>query len=186
MDDEQIVERFWERDEAALSAVSEKYGKYCRTIARNIIGNEESVEEIVQDTLFKLWEAIPPNRPKKLQAFVGRVTRNIALNTVKSMDAQKRGGGRSTLALDDMINISTGNIIEELAEQHEVLGAINDFLRSINAKKRNVLVLKYWHCCNASDISQIVGISEANVLNILKRERKKLIEYLKKRGIDYE
>lgn len=186
MDDSQIIERFWERDEAALSAVSEKYGKYCKTIARNIIGNEESVEEIVQDTLLKLWEAIPPDRPGNLQAFVGRITRNIALNMVKSMDAQKRGGGNSTLALDDMINISTGNIIEALAEQHEVLSAVNDFLRSINARKCKVLILKYWHCCSASDISRIVGISEANVLNILKRERKKLTEYLKKRGIDYE
>lgn len=185
MDDDRIIERFWERDETALSAVSEKYGKYCNTIARNIIGNEQSVEEIVQDTLLKLWEAIPPNRPNDLQAFVGRVTRNTALNAVKAMDAQKRGGGVTVLALDDMRNVSTGNIVENLAEQHEVLEAVNDFLRSLPARKRKVLLLKYWHCCSVSDISQIVGMSEANVLNTLKRQRKKLFEYLRKRGIDY-
>ena len=185
MEDSQIIELFWKRDEAALSAVSEKYGKYCNTIARNIIGNEQSVEEIVQDTLLKLWEAIPPNRPDNLQAFVGRVTRNAALNTVKASDAQKRGGGETVLALDDMRNVSTGNIVEDLAEQHEVLDAVNDFLRSLPARKREVLLLKYWHCFNVSDISQIVGMSEANVLNILKRQRKKLIEYLGKRGIEH-
>lgn len=186
MEDSQIVERFWERNEAALAAVSEKYGRYCNTIARNIIGNDQSVEEIVQDTLFKLWEAIPPNRPKNLQAFVGSITRNIALDTVKAMGAQKRGGGETVLVLDDLRNVSTGNIVESLAEQHEVLDAVHDFLRSISAKKRKVLVLKYWHCCSVSDIAQIVGYSEMNVKNVLKRERKKLIEYLKKRGIDYE
>lgn len=186
MEDSQIVERFWVRDETALSAVSEKYGKYCNTIARNIIGNEQAVEEIVQDTLFKLWEAIPPNRPKNLQAFVGRITRNIALNVIKAMEAQKRGGGETALALDELRNVSTGNMVESIAEQHEILDAVNDFLWSINTRKRKVMVLKYWHCCSVSDISQIVGTSEANVLNILKRERKKLIEYLKKRGIDYE
>ena len=186
MEDSQIVERFWERNEAALSAVSEKYGRYCNTIARNIINNEQSVEEIVQDTLFRLWEAIPPNRPKNLQAFVGSVTRNIALNTVKAMEAQKRGGGEPVLVLDELRNVSTGNVVESLAEQHEVLDAIHDFLRSIPAKKRKVLVLKYWHCCSVSDIAQIVGYSEMNVKNVLKRERKKLIAYLKKRGFDYE
>ena len=186
MEDSQIVERFWERNEAALSAVSEKYGRYCNTIARNIIGNEQSVEEIVQDTLFRLWEAIPPNRPKNLQAYVGSITRNIALNTVKAMDAQKRGGGETVLTLDELRNVSTGNVVENLAEQHEILGAVHDFLRSLPAKKRKVLVLKYWHCCSVSDIAQIVGFSETNVKNVLKRERKKLIEYLKKRGIDHE
>lgn len=185
MEDNRIVERFWERDETALSAVSEKYGRYCNTIARNIIGNEQAVEEIVQDMLLKLWETIPPNRPNDLQAFVGRITRNIALNALKATEAQKRGGGESPLALDDVKNASTGNIVEVIAEQHETLDAVNDFLRLLPEKKRKVLVLKYWHCFKASDIAHIVGISEANVLNIIKRQRKKLTEYLRMRGIDH-
>ena len=187
MEDNQIVECFWERNENAISAVSEKYGRYCTTVARNIVGNEQSAEECVQDTLLKLWDTIPPNRPKNLQAFIGTVVRNIALNAVKAMSAQKRGGGEPDLVLDDLCDLSTGqNEVEYLAEQHEVLDVINDFLGSIPTRKRKVLVLKYWHCCSAADISQIVGISEMNVTNILRRERKKMIEYLKKRGIDYE
>lgn len=183
MEDSQIVQRFWKRDETAISSVSEKYGRYCGAIARNIISNEQSVEEIVQDTLLKLWEAIPPNRPKNLQAFIGRIARNTALNAVKAMSAQKRGGGEVALVLDELKDLSTGeNNVENLAEQHEILAAINDFLWSISAKKRKVLVLRYWHCCAISDISQIVGTSEMNVSNILKRERKKMMEYLNKRG----
>lgn len=187
MEDNQIVARFWERNESALLAVSEKYGRYCTAIARNIVGNEQSTEECVQDTLLKLWDTIPPNRPKNLQAFIGKVVRNIALDVVKAMSAQKRGGGEPDLVLDELRDLSTGrNDVEHLAEQHEILDAINDFLDSISAKKRKVLVLRFWHCCSAADISQIVGISEKNVSNILLRERAKLIEYLKKRGIDYE
>lgn len=183
MEDNKIIERFWERDESALSAVSEKYGKYCTAIARNIIGNEQSAEEIVQDTLLRLWETIPPNRPKKLQAFIGRITRNISLDTVKSMVAKKRGGGEVVLILDELEDLSTGgNLVEALAEQHEILEAINDFLGSIPIKKQKVLVLRYWHCYSLQDISQIVGISVINVASILKRERKKLIEYLNRRG----
>lgn len=184
MEDSIIIKRFWERDESALTAVSEKYGKYCRTIARNINGNEQFVEECVQDSLMKLWEVIPPNRPSNLQAFIGKVVRNIALNFVKAMNTKKRGGD-IVLILDELQDIteSTGkNSVEILAEQHETLSAINDFLESISAVKRRIFVLRYWHCFSISDISQIVGISEVNVSSILKRVRKKLLEYLNKRG----
>ena len=183
LDDTQIIERFWERDESALSAVSEKYGKYCTAIARNIVGNEQSVEEVVQDTLLKLWETIPPTRPQKLQAFIGKIARNISLDVVKTAVRQKRGGGEIILVLDDLKDVSSGaDSVERLAEQHETVKAINDFLWSISEKKRKVLVLRFWHCCSVSDISQIVGMSGTSVSNILKRERKKLMEYLNKRG----
>ena len=183
LDDTQIIERFWERDESALSSVSEKYGKYCTTIARNIVGNEQSVEEVVQDTLLKLWETIPPTRPQKLQAFIGKIARNISLDAVKTAVRQKRGGGEIVLVLDDLKDVSSEADVERLAEQHETVKAINDFLWSISEKKRKVLVLRFWHCCSVSDISQIVGMSGTSVSNILKRERKKLMEYLNKRGV---
>ena len=187
MEDNQIVECFWARSESALSAVSEKYGRFCKAVARNIVGNEQSAEECVQDTLLKLWDTIPPNRPENLQAFIGKIVRNIALNVVKAMSAQKRGGGEPDLVLDELYDLSMGkNDVEHLAEQHEILDAIKDYLGSIPTKKRKVLVLRFWHCCSAADISQIVGITEKNVSNILIRERKKMIECLKKRGIDYE
>ena len=177
-----IVERFWERDESALTAVSEKYGRYCGAIARNINGNEQFVEECVQDALLKLWEAIPPNRPNNLQAFVGKVVRNIALNAVKAMSAQKRGGD-VVLILDELREIATDkNNVEILAEQHETLATINDFLGGISSAKREIFVLRYWYCFSIADISQIVGISAVNVSSILKRVRKKLLEYLNKRG----
>lgn len=178
-----IVQRFWERDESALSAVSEKYGKYCGTIARNIIDNEQSVEEVVQDTLLRLWETIPPNRPKKLRAFIGKIARNISLDAARASIAQKRGGGEVVLILDELSGLSSGRSnVEDLAEKHEILEIINDFLGSLPIKKRKILVLRYWYCHSVQKISRIVGVSEANVSNILKRERKKLIEYLNNRG----
>ena len=183
MEDSRIVELFRERDESALSAVSEKYGKYCAAIAQNILGDEQSAEECVQDMLLKLWETIPPKRPTELRPFVGRITRNIALNVLKARGAQKRGSGEGVLILDELSDMPSGqHSVDQLAEQHEMLNAINDFILSIPAKKRMILTLRYWHCCSTADISRVVGVSEMNVSNILKRERKKLIEYLKKRG----
>lgn len=184
MEDGKIIERFWARDEAVLSDVSDKYGRYCRTIARNILDNEQSVEECVQDALLRLWETIPPNRPTDLQAFIGTVTRNIALDAVKAANTQKRGGEDTILSFDnEQREISTGeSSVEALAEQHELITEINTFLEGISSVKRKIFVLRYWHCFSVSDISQIVGMSVVNVASNLKRVKKKLLEYLKNRG----
>ena len=180
MEDSKIIQLFWERDEAAVSAVSEKYGRYCAAVARNIIGNEQLAEECVNDTLMGLWEAIPPNRPKHLLAFVIKITRNNAINTVKEIRAQKRGGGEVNLVLDELHDIASDYSVEKIAEQHEVMALINKFLGRLSDRKRMVFVLRYWHCCSVAEISQTVGMSEANVYNVLKRVRKKLLEYLEK------
>ena len=182
MEDSKIIQLFWERDEAAVSAVSEKYGRYCAVIARNIVGNEQSVEECVNDTLLDLWEVIPPNRPKHLPAFISEVVRNNALDAVRGSKAQKRGGGDLSLILDEIYDIASDYSVEKIAEQREILDSVNKFLERLPEKKQKVFVLRYWHCCSIPDISQIVGMSEANVYNVLKRVRKKLLEYLRKRG----
>ena len=181
-DDSKILELFWKRDESALSAVSKKYGRYCKSVARNIIGNEQAAEEIVNDTLMELWEVIPPNSPKHLGAFVCEVTRNNALDAVREMKAQKRGSGELNMVLDELFDVASDYSVERIAEQHELLELVNKFLGKLPDRKRKVFVLRYWYCYSTSEISQIVGMSEANVYNVLKRVRKSLLEYLEKRS----
>ena len=180
MEDSKIIQLFWERDESAVAAFSEKYGRYCVAIARNMIGNEQLAEECVNDTLMGLWEAIPPNRPEHLLAFAIRITRNNAINKVKEITAQKRGGNELDLVLDELHDIASDYSVEKIAEQHEVMDLVNKFLGRLSERKRTVFVLRYWHCCSVAEISQAVGMSEANVYNVLKRVRKKLLEYLEK------
>ena len=182
MDDSKIIELFWERDENALSAVSEKYGRYCAAVARNILGNEQAAEECVNDTLLELWEVIPPNRPRNLSAFVCEVTRNNALDAVREQKTQKRGSGEMALVLDELYDVASDYSVERLAEQHELMERVNVFLKKLPERKQKVFVLRYWYCYTVTDIAQIVGMTEANVYNVLKRVRKSLLEYLEKRS----
>ena len=105
MDDRQIIELYWERSEDAISQTEQKYGRFCRSIAYNILYNIEDSEECVNDTYLKTWEEIPPKRPEKLQAFLGRITRNISLHRYDYKNAQKRGGGETALALDELLDM---------------------------------------------------------------------------------
>lgn len=182
-DDSEIIRRFFERDESALSAVSKKYGSYCSAIARNILGNEQSAEECVNDTLMRLWETIPPDSPNYLPAFIAKIVRNIALNGIRASTALKRGGGEIDAVLDELGElISNSDSVEEAAERHELMAAVNDFLGTLPENKRMVFILRYWHCESISEISMCLGMSQSNVSNVLRRERKKLTEYLNKRG----
>ncbi len=183
MEDKQIIEQLWERNENALSAVSQKYGRYCKVIAANIVGSATDAEECVNDVLLAVWNSIPPNKPDDLRAYVGKIARTNAADILKRETAQKRGGKDMKMIFDELSELSSDYSVEAVAEQHEILAEINTYLRSLNERRQKVLVLRYWYCCDVSEISAVTGFSEANVYNILKRERKRLLEYLKKRGM---
>lgn len=85
MEDEQIIGLYFERSERAISETDIKYGRYCTTIAYNILRNNEDTEECKSDTYIKAWNAIPPKKPDNFRAYLGRIARNIALNMYEHM-----------------------------------------------------------------------------------------------------
>ena len=102
MDDNTIIQHYWDRDERALTETAEKYGTYCCSIAENILSDREDAKECVNDTYLRAWNTIPPQRPKVLPAFIGRIVRNIAFDLYRKMNASKRGGGQVPLVLDEL------------------------------------------------------------------------------------
>ncbi|MDR0381331.1 MAG: sigma-70 family RNA polymerase sigma factor [Oscillospiraceae bacterium] len=125
MDDKTIIALFRQRSEDALAEVSKKFGGYCRRIAVNILRNREDADECVNETWFRAWNAIPPACPAKLTAFLGRITRNLALDRYEASHAQKRGGGEVALALEELADLAA----PEQADEGEITRAINAFLR---------------------------------------------------------
>lgn len=94
MKDHEIIELYWARNESAITATTEKYGNYCHTIAYNILRNKEDAEECANDTYLGAWNSIPPQRPSRLSIYLGKITRNLALNRYKRYTAEKRGHGQ--------------------------------------------------------------------------------------------
>ena len=102
MRDHEIIELYWARNESAIAATAEKYGNYCHTIAYNILRNKEDAEECSNDTYLGAWNSIPPQRPNRLSIYLGKITRNLALNRYKRYTAEKRGHGQVVLALSEL------------------------------------------------------------------------------------
>ncbi len=185
MDDCEIVRLFFERSETALREVSRKYGAYCLTIARNILRNHEDAEECVNDTYMRAWDSIPPNKPPFLGAYLGRITKNLALNKARSMRSGKRGGSDETVSFEELDELVSGSYsVESESERLEILDAINAFLDSLPAKNRQMFVARYWQYYKLSELAKRFGTSESSVAVNLGRTRKKLKEYLIKRGFE--
>ena len=115
MEDRQIVDLYWQRSDLAISETNQKYGRYCHTIAYNICGTKEDAEECVSDTWFRAWNLMPDRRPTVLSAFLGRITRNFAINLIQSKNRIKRGGGEAVLALDELEECIPGGTNPEQA-----------------------------------------------------------------------
>ena len=184
MEDARIVQLYWERNEAAISATADKYGAYCASIARNILGDPEDVEECVSDTYLRAWNAIPPHRPQILPAFLGRITRNLALNRYRHSRADKRGGGRLPAVLEELSFVTGGEDAEQALDRREVVDAVNSFLAGLPARKRTIFLCRYWYLDSIAEIGARFGMTEGSVSVTLSRLRRKLRVHLLERGID--
>jgi RNA polymerase sigma-70 factor (ECF subfamily) len=102
MEDSQIIDLYFARNETAISETDKKYGAYCRAIARNILSSGQDVEECVSDTWLRTWNTIPPKRPQVLRQFLAKITRNLAFDRYRADTAEKRGGGQQLLALEEL------------------------------------------------------------------------------------
>ena len=183
MTDQMIIELFWRRSEEAIQNTSQKYGRYLIKIAMNILNLFEESEECVNDTYLAAWNQLPPDRPKELLPYLGRITRCLALNRYDYLKAKKRSSD-FTVQLSELEEcLVSSNSIEAEYEAEEIASAISKFLRSENTDSRNIFIRRYWFSDSIADIAKRFGLSESKVKSNLFRTRKKLKKYLEKEEI---
>lgn len=181
MEDDKIIDLYFERDENAIRETEQKYGKYCHTVAYNILHSREDAEECVSDTWHSAWNAMPPERPAVLRGFLARITRNIAIDRYRYDNAKKRGA-ETACAIDEYwecIPSDDGDIGDEYA----LRSAINGFLESLDARTRVIFMRRYWYSMSVRDIADGMGLSQSHVGVILHRTRAAFKEHLTKEGI---
>ena len=186
MEDKDIVALYFARSEEAITETEKKYGRYCRFIASNILASSEDAEECVNDAYMRAWMAIPPSHPILLSSFLGKITRNLALNRLGQYSAQKRGGGQVEILLselDDCIPAKSG--VEQTVDGMMLSEAIDCFLEGLPELKRRVFVQRYWYLMPISEIARDNAVSENRVKLMLYRIRIALRSYLEKEGITF-
>lgn len=184
MTDNEIISLYFERNEAAIIESERKYNAYLSKIAYNILLSTEDTKEAVNDTYFKAWSIIPPNKPVRLSAFLAKLTRNISIDKYRNKHSFKRIDNQYAVALDELSDIISDNMPspEEEAESKLIAEILNDFISTLSEENRNIFVCRYFFFDSLKDISGYYEISEAKVKTILFRLREKLRERLLKEG----
>ena len=183
MNDTEIVDLYWKREERAVEETEKKYGGYCYSIAYNILSNHEDSEESVNDTYIEAWNSIPPHRPLMLSSFLGKITRRIAIDKWRSGHAQKRGGGEASCVLEELEEcLFYENSAEQHLEKQMLSQAINEFLGTLSQTERKIFIRRYFYMDSVESVCKRFGYSESKVKSLLFRVRGNLRIYLQKEG----
>ncbi len=181
MEDKRIVALFWARDERALTVVREKYGHLCRSIAYNLLGDEQDTEECENDAYLAAWNGIPPASPDSLAAWLGRVTRNLAVNRFHARNAQKRSGELVEL-LPELCDV-VGDTTEDAFDRAHVLALVTAFLKEETDDYRWLFLRRYWYGDSIAALAEASGCGESTVKMRLARQRARLRTYLQEEGV---
>lgn len=182
MTDAQIVALFWNRSDEALQASETAFGAYCRRLAERFVSAEDA-RECWNDALLSAWNAIPPERPTHLRAFLAKLTRNAALDRRRAETAEKRGGAEADAVLDELSEVVSGAEDAENAVTARELGeAVSRFACSLPRREADVLARRCFFCDTTAEIAARYGMTENAVKVTLSRARKKLRKHLESEG----
>ena len=184
MQDVQIIELYWNRDERAIAESNNHYGAYCRRIAMSILSSREDAEECVNDTWHRTWDSVPPQRPASLAAFFGRIIRNLSISRYRANHAKKRFDGITSLLseLDDCIP-AHGSVTQEM--EGKLLSEIIDrWLFRLPKDDRVLFIRRYWFGEAVTALAKECGVTQNQMAQRMMRLRRDLKSTLEQEGIE--
>lgn len=183
MEDHEIINLYWNRDETAIWETNYKYGRFCHSIAVNILSVIEDAEECVSDSYHKAWDSIPPERPHVFRAWLGRIVRNLSINRWHHNRAQKRYAGMETLLSELSDCIPGSETTEEIVESQALTGHINDWLDSLTDTERLLFIRRYWNGEQLKPLASLIGTTPNRLAGQMYRLRNRLKSYLAEKGV---
>ncbi len=183
INDEKIIEMFFERSEQGIRELDIKYGKIFHDLSCRIVGNRQDAEECVNDAYLGAWNAIPPAKPNPLLTYVCKIVRNLSLKIYWKKDAAKRSS-HYTIALEEIETcIADQKTVEDEMEAKELARIIEDFLDTLTVENRIIFMRRYWFADSYKDIAEFAGLTEKTISVRLTRIRKDMKQYLIEREV---
>lgn len=184
MDDHAIVELYHRREERAIAETDQKYGGLCRSIALRLLGDREDAEECVNDTWHAAWNRMPPDWPRSLGAFLGRITRNLSISRWRREHAQKRYDGVELLLSELEDCVPAPGTVEETLERRQLGWAISGWLDGLEEGDRRIFLRRYWYGDPVKELAAEAGQGANALAQRLLRLRKGLRAFLESEGVE--
>ena len=183
MQDSEMLELYWQRDETAIAATKSAYGGRLRRLAHGILKNDADAEECENDTYLKAWENIPPGRPDHFYAYLAKICRNIALHRYDWASAAKRNADVVALTAE-LEQCIPGGLASRDVSDEDIGALLGTFLKGLPEEHRTVFVRRYFLGESISEVARFFALSESKTKSILFRVRNKLRIYLENEGIE--
>lgn len=185
MEDAEIVDLYWARNEDAIAETKTKYGAYLTKVAYNILADQEDSQECVSDTYLAAWRSMPENRPKVLRTYLGKITRQVSIDLFRRRSRMKRYASEYAVSLEELGDSFTDGRTPETELDGKLLAeAVSCFLRNLPDDARNTFIGRYYFFDSLKDVARYCGMSESKCKSMLYRTRQSLKAYLQKEGFD--
>lgn len=183
MEDNQIIDLYFCRDESALTETAKKYGTFCQRIAMNVLSIREDAEECVNDTYHTAWNQIPPTKPDSFKAFLGRIVRNFAISKYRALHAKKRFNGLEVMLSELGDCVPATESVEQEIEAKELTEHINTWLAGLKKEDRVLFVRRYWYGNDVRELAKRCGVTATQMTQRMLRLRRKLKVFLEEKGV---
>ena len=183
LDDDKIIELYWQRDEEAIEATDFKYRKYLYKIAYNIVRDNVDCEECLNDTYLGSWNAIPPSKPSVLKAFLTTIMRRISIKRYHNNLRKKVIPSEMTVSLSELEDFIVGD--EDVGDDFDVvkLGEIiSSFVRSLSKRRQFIFMSRYYVAEPIDVIARDLGLSRSTINKELAAIRSALKDKLESEG----
>ena len=184
LDDEKIIELFWQRNEDAIFETDKKYGELVFKIAYNILSDKSDSEECQNDTYLDIWNAIPPTRPRVFIAFVAKIARRISIDLYRRKSSKKAIPSELKTSIEELeYCLQNESNVDESLNVKELANLINGYLRTLNEKQRYIFIGRFYFLNSVEEIAREMGTTPSNVYKTLEKIKKGLKLYLVKGGV---
>ena len=185
MEDAEIVDLYWARNEDAIAQTKSKYGAYLKTVAHQILGDLEDSKECVNDTYLAAWRSMPDNRPKVLRTYLGKITRQVSIDLYRRRSRMKRYASEYAVSLEELGDSFTdGRTPEDELNARLLTNALNRCLRTLPEDARNTFIGRYYYFDSLQAVARYCGMSESKCKSMLYRTRQSLRAWLQKEGFE--
>jgi RNA polymerase sigma-70 factor (ECF subfamily) len=176
-DDNFYLEQIKQGNTNAYAMLINKHKTMAFNVALRITHNREDAEEVIQDAFLKVYYSIKDFEGKsKFTTWLFRIVYNQAISKIR-----KKTIDQHTLDEEIIDNFTAGEISNGLTylKAEEQTKYINLALEKLTEEDSTIVTLFYLNESSVEEVSEITGLSEANVKVKLHRSRKKLYDELK-------
>src|SRR5207248_168616 len=161
----QLLQQWSRGDNAALAELTPLVYDELRRLAHHYMEGERpghtlQTTALVNEAYLRLADQTNPNWQSRAHFFAvaARAMRQILVSYARSYQAQKRGGGGLKIELDESAILSPEQS-KEIVDLHEAL----ERLGTLDARKAQVVELKFFGGLNYDEIAEVLKISPVTV-----------------------